>query len=80
MFFGVNSASGFKMFESKAYEGSDLIFKDSTITLIGVGERKTYEEWLGKSYLDAVVAMECSASSTGTFNSDRFEYGSHNFY
>ncbi|KAI7807691.1 melanotransferrin [Triplophysa rosa] len=63
-FFGVSSALGFKMFESKAYEGSDLIFKDSTITLIGVGERKTYEEWLGKSYMDAVVAMECSASST----------------
>lgn len=67
-FFGVNAASGFKMFDSKAYEGSDLIFKDSTITLIGVGEKKTYEEWLGQSYLDAVIAMECSATSTGTAN------------
>lgn len=65
-FFGVNAASGFKMFDSKPYEGSDLIFKDSTITLIGVGERKTYDEWLGQSYLDAVIAMECSASSTST--------------
>jgi len=65
-FFGVNAASGFKMFDSSAYEGSDLIFKDSTITLIGVGEKKTYEEWLGQSYLDAVIAMECSATSTGT--------------
>ncbi|KAG1940982.1 melanotransferrin [Pimephales promelas] len=63
-FFGVNAASGFKMFDSSAYEGSDLIFKDSTITLIGVGEKKTYEEWLGQSYLDAVIAMECSATST----------------
>ncbi|XP_051997558.1 melanotransferrin-like [Xyrauchen texanus] len=63
-FFGVNTVSGFKMFDSKAYEGSDLIFKDSTISLIGVDEKKTYEEWLGQSYLDAVMAMECSASST----------------
>ncbi|XP_072539105.1 melanotransferrin [Salminus brasiliensis] len=62
-FFGVNSASDFKMFDSSKYEGSDLIFKDSTVSIIGVGDKKTYEEWLGQQYVEALVAMECTSSA-----------------
>ncbi|XP_066519091.1 melanotransferrin [Hoplias malabaricus] len=62
-FFGVKSDSDFKMFNSSKYEGSDLIFKDSTVSVIGVGEKKTYEEWLGQTYVDALMAMECTSSA-----------------
>ncbi|KAF4079310.1 hypothetical protein AMELA_G00191730 [Ameiurus melas] len=62
-FFGVSNNSDFKMFDSSAYDGSDLIFKDSTISIISVGEKKTYEDWLGQSYMDALIAMECTYSS-----------------
>ncbi|XP_027003078.1 melanotransferrin [Tachysurus fulvidraco] len=62
-FYGVNTNSDFKMFNSSRYDGSDLIFKDSTVTIIGVGEKKSYEGWLGQSYVDALLAMECTNSS-----------------
>ncbi|KAI4894985.1 hypothetical protein NFI96_010793 [Prochilodus magdalenae] len=66
-YYGVNSASGFKMFDSSKYDGSDLIFKDSTLNIIGVNEKKTYEEWLGQSYMDALITMECTSSATAMF-------------
>ncbi|KYO45307.1 disks large-like protein 1 isoform C [Alligator mississippiensis] len=66
-FFGNDSnGNGFKMFDSVDFSGTDLLFKDSAVKTVPVREKRTYREWLGKEYIEALEGMQslqCSAEA-----------------
>ncbi|KAK3752064.1 hypothetical protein QZH41_009161 [Actinostola sp. cb2023] len=50
--------SGFLIFDSKKYNGKNLLFKDSTKSLHNVGaDKNTYKKWLGDGYWKAMDAL-----------------------
>lgn len=54
------------MFDSSAFQGKDLIFKDSAVAIVPVEERRTYAEWLGSEYIESLEGMQtpqCSGAS-----------------
>ncbi|XP_066477689.1 melanotransferrin-like [Tiliqua scincoides] len=53
-----NGGSGFQMFDSAAYRGQNLLFKDSTTELVPILEQ-TYQAWLGDEYLHAMLGLDC---------------------
>ncbi|XP_043926652.1 melanotransferrin isoform X2 [Protopterus annectens] len=62
-FFGNDSnIYNFSMFDSSKYNGSDLIFKDSTIKIVSVGGKTTYEKWLGEQYTKILQQLDCSGA------------------
>ncbi|OCT78563.1 melanotransferrin [Xenopus laevis] len=70
-YYGDDSSSQFKMFDSSVYNANDLIFKDSTDKIVPVQEKKTYTQWLGSSYIESLESMQCSsnaANNQGTIN------------
>ncbi|XP_072200149.1 melanotransferrin isoform X2 [Excalfactoria chinensis] len=66
-YFGNDSnRNGFKMFDSSAFQGKDLIFKDSAVKIVPVEEKRTYTEWLGSEYVESLEGMQtpqCSGAA-----------------
>ncbi|XP_071485954.1 melanotransferrin-like [Diadema antillarum] len=58
--FGSDTGNQFKMFDSADFGGSDLLFKDSTESLLHVGDRDTYDTWLSEEYLSDLDALYCA--------------------
>ncbi|XP_054840150.1 melanotransferrin [Eublepharis macularius] len=59
-------ASSFQMFDSTAYGGKNLLFKDSTTQLVPIKEQ-TYQAWLGNEYLHAVRGLDCDPTRLPEF-------------
>ena len=66
--YGINqtNSSMFQLFESFKYmNGRDLLFKDSAKKLVDVGEKDTYQKWLGYEYLNDLEALDaCHTTPT----------------
>ena len=66
--YGINQTdfNMFQLFNSSKYNGSDLLFKDSTKKLVDVGEKNTYQKWLGDDYLKDLEALDACPSTPAT--------------
>nr|DBA26228.1 TPA: hypothetical protein GDO54_010516 [Pyxicephalus adspersus] len=51
-------SSGFKMFDSSAYNSNNLIFRDATTELRPISNQ-TYQAWLGDEFLQAMTGIDC---------------------
>ncbi|XP_053421026.1 melanotransferrin isoform X1 [Nycticebus coucang] len=61
-----HNRNGFKMFDSSNYHGQDLLFKDATVRAVPVGEKTTYQDWLGPDYvaaLEGMLSQQCSGAA-----------------
>jgi len=45
------------MFNSSAYGGKDLLFKDSSVKLVDVKEKNSTKAWLGQKYFKALRTL-----------------------
>lgn len=57
--------NGFRMFDSSNYHGQDLLFKDDTVQVVPVGQKTTYQDWLGPDYvaaLEGMLSQQCSGA------------------
>ncbi|CAH1266101.1 LTF [Branchiostoma lanceolatum] len=52
--FGTEGSGDFQMFDSSEFEGRDLMFRDNVQRLVPVGQRNTWQKWLGSSYMESV--------------------------
>ncbi|XP_069831195.1 melanotransferrin isoform X2 [Dendropsophus ebraccatus] len=62
-YYGSDNNTEFKMFDSSHYYKHDLIFKDSTSKIVPVEEKKSYEQWLGRNFIETIEGFQCSSSS-----------------
>ncbi|XP_068748594.1 melanotransferrin-like [Montipora capricornis] len=71
MDYGVNQtdSSMFQLFNSSKYGGKDLLFKDSTKKLVDVGDRDSYQKWLGSDYLKDLEVLKPCPSTEGPSSS-----------
>ncbi|XP_062987783.1 melanotransferrin [Elgaria multicarinata webbii] len=56
----------FQMFDSDAYGGKNLLFKDATSQLVPIREQ-TYQAWLGDEYLHALRGLDCDPTRLPEF-------------
>ncbi|KAK2574279.1 Serotransferrin [Acropora cervicornis] len=62
------NSSGFQLFVSSKYGGSNLLFKDSTQKLVDVGDKNTYELWLGNDYLQDLEELDSCPTHSSTWS------------